>query len=119
MANNQEFITGDSRPYVVNLKINDVNFEIPIATSSIKCAIVSVDKKTIYSSAPLIVQSNIIGSDWSESTIVVKFQKKSTSDITYQGNALLEIQVTFNVNLDDEYDLTWFVPISLVKGNVF
>lgn len=114
----QEIVSGDSRPYIINLKINDAAFDIPVENSIIKCALVSLDKQTLLSTGTKSVLSTVPGSDWAASKIVVKFDKSMTSAIKYQGKALIEVQITFRAGEPDEYDLTWFVPVVIVKGNI-
>lgn len=109
-------VTGDSRPYSVVLKVNDAPIVggIPL-TTVIKAQIVSTDRKKVLTTEPVEILSAAIGSDWVNSKIVVKFPRSSTSSITHQGPALIEVQATF---AGEEDDWTWFVDIELVKGNL-
>jgi hypothetical protein len=115
----QEFILGDSRPYVVNLSINGAPFPIDPLTSSIKAAIVTSDKKKLLA-GPITLASTSLGADWSISKLIVKFPRAATSDVKVTGEHLLEVQVTLDntdAQLEDD-DWTWFIPVELVKGNI-
>lgn len=110
------FTLGDGRPYPFQLTINSEVFEIPI-NSLVKAQIVSEDKKKVLSAAPAVCSSTDANADWATSKVIVKFQRDDTSEIKIQGDALLEIQVTF-VNGSDKDDWTWYIPIELEKGHI-
>lgn len=115
----QEFILGDSRPYVVNLSINGATFPIDPQTSTVKAALVSGDKKKLLA-GPITLSSTALGADWAISKLIVKFPKTTTADVKVTGEHLLEIQVTLDnadAQLEDD-DWTWFIPVELVKGNI-
>ena len=115
----QEFILGDSRPYVVNLTINGAPFEIDTLTATVKAALVSSDKKKLLA-GPITLVSTYPGSDWSIAKLIVKFPREATEEVKVTGEHLLEVQVTFD-NADallDDDDWTWFIPVELVKGNI-
>ena len=115
-----DFIIGDSRPYTVNLTINDEPFVIDPVKDVVKAAIVSTEKKAL-SSAPVTLASTLPGADWATSKLTVKFPRASTAAIKEIGKALLEIQVTFDgLNVDEAEwdDWTWFLEINLVKATI-
>jgi hypothetical protein len=116
------FVTGDSRPHTVTLTINGTPFDIP-SGAVVKAALVSADRQRVLTPAPITLSSSTPGSDWAESTLVVKFPRASTVDIAVPGKlmkAFLEIQVTFDnpdVLLDDD-DWTWHIPVEIVPGKI-
>lgn len=115
----QDFVLGDSRPYTVALTINNVPFNIEPASSIVKAAIISADKKRLIA-GPITLVSTTPGSDWTKSTLIVKFPRAMTADVIDRGKALLEVQVTLanaDADLDDD-DWTWFLPIMLGKGQL-
>ena len=114
-----EFILGDSRPYTVDLKINNATFAIDPLTSTVKAALVKNDKKRLLA-GPITLSSTTPGADWSASKLVLKFPRATTADVKEIGDHYLEVQVTLD-NTDallDDDDWTWFIPITLVKGNI-
>lgn len=116
------FVTGDSRPYTVNLTIGGEPFTIP-PTATVKAAIVSANLQETLTPAPLTLSSTTPGSDWTVSSLVVKFPRSSTAGIVVQKKelkALLEVQITFD-NPDaavDGDDWTWHLPITLTPGRI-
>lgn len=110
------FTTGDSRPYPMQLTINDQPFEIPIS-SVVKAQIISSDKKKVLSSSPAICLSSDTDADWATSKVSVKFPREATASIRIQGDALLEVQVTLGSG-DSAEDWSWFIPIELEKGHI-
>ena len=114
-----DFILGDSRPYTVDLQINNAPFAIDPITSTVKAALVKSDKKKLLA-GPIILSSTTPGADWSASKLVLKFPRATTADVKETGGHYLEIQVTLD-NTDaavDDDDWTWFIPITLVRGNI-
>lgn len=114
-----DFITGDSRSKLVQLNINADSFEIP-AGSKVTAQIVSKTKNKVLTSAPAESLITRPGANWSTSLVAVKFPRAATADIKVSGAsmpALLEIQVTLDPENDPE-DLTFYTPITLVKGNL-
>lgn len=109
-----EIILGDSRPFSVQLQIDGETFPINPNTDTVSVAIVTTDNRAAIVSAMEILPS-LPGSDWETSKIIVKFPRSSTNNLNFQGNALLEIQVTFT-STDDDW--TWFIPVALRKGNI-
>jgi hypothetical protein len=105
-----EFITGDTPSYPVTLTLNDATFVIA-PTDLITARLVSTDHSKAYS--PEVVQSlSTPGTDLAHSLVIISFPTETTETITYQGTALIEIQIS-GVCKD-----TWFVPIKIVKGHV-
>jgi hypothetical protein len=114
-----EFITGDSRSKYVQLTINGDPFIIP-PDSSLSAQIVNKTKAKALSSASVVLSATRPGVDWAASLVAVKFPRASTADIKVPGKSLdafLEVQVTLAPEGDAE-DLTFYVPITLVKGNL-
>lgn len=103
-------VTGDDLSVVATLKKNDLVFNIPIA-SVVTAKLVSTNHSTVYSSEAVQV-STTPGADWTNSLVVVEFAPADTSAITFQGKALLEIQV------DDNGKSTWFSAVKIVTGQI-
>jgi len=116
-----ELITGDSRPYVANLTINGVPFEIPLLTK-VQASLVSTDKSKVFIK-PIILLSTTFGADWEESKVVFKFSRaetKAVGEFITDGKplkALVEIQVELPDGTGTS-DWTWWLPISVVKGSI-
>lgn len=112
-----DLITGDSRPYTVNLSINSLPFEIP-TDSNVYISLISGDKKKVLI-APITAESDATGADWATSKIVFKFTREQTAALTVadKTKALLEIQVELpdGTTIDD---WTWWIPITILKGTI-
>lgn len=111
-----EFITGDSKTKLVQLRINTATFVID-PTSTVTAQIVDSVKKKALTSSPVICLSTMTGAEWATSLVAVKFPRASTASIAVKdlGAALLEIQVTLDP-LGEAEDYTFYIPITLVKG---
>lgn len=117
MAN--EFITGDSKSKVVDLKINGETFVIPV-NATVTAQIVSKDKLKVLSSSQAVASNTALGANWTTSKIVIKFAREATSFIKFTASSLeanLEIQISTGTGVDIE-DTTFYIPIVLVKGNL-
>jgi hypothetical protein len=116
MAAIQDIITGDDIILAVTLKRNGAIFPIDDSSSAgseVKAMLVSTDHKKKYMTEPVIQSSTADGADWEQGIVVIQFSESDTSEIIYQGNALIEIQVE-----KDGIKKTWFVLINIVKGNI-
>ena len=103
-------VTGDAIAIALQLKRNGVNITIDSA-ATIKAALVSSGHTEDYTAA--ITQSSATtGADWDTGLVVVAFAPADTVAITYQGTALLELQV------DDGGPKTWFLPVKIVTGRI-
>lgn len=114
-----EFVTGDSRTKLVQLKINNATFAIDPG-SMVKAQIVSEDKSKILTLNPVTCSATNHGADWTKSLVAVKFPRESTSEIRVNGKPLaanLELQVTLDPISYPE-DLTFYLPIVIIKGNL-
>ena len=114
-----EFVTGDARTKLVQLKINKATFIIDPA-SAVKAQIVSDDKSKILTLTPVTCSATKPGADWTKSLVAVKFPRESTSAIKVPNKTLsanLEVQVTLDPSSDPE-DLTFYLPITIIKGNL-
>lgn len=111
-----EFVTGDTRTKLVQLEINDNAFVIDPA-STVKAQLVSKDKMKVLTLEPAICTSDMTGATWETSLVAVKFPRASTSGIKAFGAALLEIQVTTDP-LDEPEDFTFYIPVTITKGNL-
>ena len=111
-----EFITGDTRTKLVQLNINSATFAIDTG-DSVKAQIVTKDKAKVLTSLPVQCLSTAVGAAWATSLVAVKFPRSSTAGIKTYGAALLEVQVTTDPDGEPE-DFTFYVPITLTKGNL-
>lgn len=111
-----EFITGDTRTKLVQLKINDATFAID-PSSTVTAQIVSAEKAKALTSEPFVCTSTMTGAAWSTSLVAVKFPRASTAGIKVFGDAWLEVQVTTDPNGEPE-DFTFYVPVTITKGNL-
>jgi len=109
---NAQIVTGDSRPYTISLTIDGQPFVITSGVDTVKAAIVSADRKTVLATASTL-SSSTPGSDWAASRVVYKPSRTDTAGILTQA-ALIEVQVSFN----GTDDWTWFIPATVVQGNV-
>ena len=103
-------VTGDDVSLSVTLKKGGATFSIDVG-ATVQASLVSLDHQTVY--AGPIAQSNVTpGADWANSLVVVELASATTSPITYQGKALLEIQV------DDSGKTTFFASVIIVLGTI-
>lgn len=107
-----QLVTGDSRPYTISLTIDGQPFVITDGVDSVKAGIVSADRKTVLAAA-ISLSASTPGSDWSASKVVYKPSRTATTGIVTQA-AFIEIQVSFG----GTDDWTWFIPVTVVQGNV-
>ncbi len=111
-----EFVTGDTRTKLVQLEINELPFVIDPA-STVRAQIVNKEKTKALTTEPAKCLSTMTGAVWATSLIAVKFPRTTTADIKVTGVANLEIQVTLDP-LGDPEDFTFYIPITLAKGNL-
>ena len=111
-----EFITGDTRTKLVQLQINGATFVIE-PTDSVQAQIVSKDKGKVLTTEPVECVSTATGAAWATSLVAVKFPRASTAAIKAFGAALLEVQVTTDP-LGEPEDFTFYIPVTLTKGNI-
>lgn len=108
--NDPTIVTGDDVALSVTLKKGGATFLIN-GTATVQASLVSLDHQTTY--AGPVAQSNAAsGADWANSLVVVELASANTSSITYQGKALLEIQV------DDSGKTTFFASVIIVLGTI-
>jgi len=104
-------ITGDDVNIAVTLTKNNASFTIT-GGGIVKARLVAANHCTSYSSE--VTQSRITaGADWANALVIVVFPASSFNPSVPQGPALLEVQVE-----DSSTKLTWFVPVSVVTGNI-
>lgn len=105
-----EIVTGDDLVLPVTLKKDGVTFNIDGAAEVI-ARLVSTDHNSVYTDE--VAQSSAAsGADWPNSLVVVEMASSETASVTYQGNALLEIQAPAPGKR------TWFVPVKIIKGQI-
>ncbi len=101
-------VTGDDIVVPVTLKKNGATFVIGNG-AVIKARLVRTEHEV--SLCEEVIQSNAApGTNLALSLVMVTLPSASTAGISYQGSAILEIQV------DDSGKTTWFVPVSIVRG---
>lgn len=109
-----ELVTGDPLIKTLNLlKKNDAGeatFNIPVS-ATVTAAIVSEDHARKLT-GDISVSDSETGADWSTSKLVVNIPKTETATITEYGCAHIEVQV------NDTTELTWFFPVTIIKGQI-
>ncbi len=107
-------VTGTDAAIGVQLSRNGAKFAInPSAT--VKALVVSSDHKTSYMATPAAVLSETPGSAWETSYIVITFPADTTSGISFQGMAMLEIKVDDSLGVGKK---TWFTPVKIITGQI-
>ena len=108
-----QIVTGDDVRLVVTLKKDGAVF--PITTTPVpavvKARVVGPQHQAALSGE--VAQSHLTsGADWANSLVVVLMDSVTTAAIAQQGAAFLEIQV------HDGIKITWFVPVTIIKGHI-
>ena len=108
-----DIITGDDVSIPIELTKGGATFVIdPGAT--VQAAVTARKHKNdagdVYITAQPVTE--VVGSDWPNSLLVVEFTSAQTAAINRNGDATLEIQV------DDGGKLTWLVPITIRQGTI-
>ena len=104
-------VVGSDNNLGLTLTKNETTFTIdPGAT--VKAALISLDRKTKYAGDVTSLESHP-DADWANSLIIVPFTESDLSAVTYQGNALLEVQVD-----ESGTKTTWFEGVAIVQGLV-
>jgi hypothetical protein len=106
-----EIITGNACIVVVDLTKNGATFVIG-GTAVVKATLISTDHLQIFLSTAITVSSATAGSNWAASRVAISFPS-TTSSITYQGEAKLEIKVT-----ESGLSNTWFSSVMIRRGNI-
>ena len=101
--------TGDDVSLAVTLKKNNSTFNIPV-TATVEASLITPDRGTILIS-PIVQLDTTPGADWANSLVIVLFTSAQT-DINFDGDAILEIQV------NDNGKLTWFASLTVIKGTI-
>lgn len=104
-------VTGDTTSIAVTLYKGTSTFVIG-GTAVVKAMLVSYDRTASYTSA-VTQSSSTPGADWNASLVVVVIPGSETQEITYQGKALLEIQVT-----ESGINKTWFAEVNIQTGRI-
>lgn len=104
-------VTGDDISMAVTLKKDGVTFTINPA-ADVKASLVSLDHTTVYSD-PVAQSSAASGADWANSLVTIQLPEANTLNMTYQGPALLEVQVN-----DTGGKVTFFTPVNIVLGSI-
>lgn len=103
-------VTGDDVEFLVSLRKDGESFAItPSAT--IKAALVN-QQRTAILAGPQTCNSTDSGADWLHSLVKVTLSSSLTGAVTTYAPAFLEVEVS------DPGKLTWFVPVTIVKGNI-
>jgi hypothetical protein len=112
-----EIVTGDPVRRIVQLvKLTDAQPEdgetfVINGAATVTAAIVGPDRETKLS-GDSDQTSGETGADWSTSKVALVIPETETADITAVGEAYIELQV------DDSYKQTWFIPAVIIKGNI-
>ena len=116
MATIPNIVTGDDILIIAPLEINGAPFEIDMSPGNdvqISAMLVSTDHKKSYMAAATTQSSSSEGADWANGIVVIEFDKEDTVDITFQGVALIEIQVSINSKAK-----TWFGSVNIITGRI-
>ena len=103
-------VTGDDFTVPVQLYKNEAPFSIGGA-AVVKARLVSQNHETPFTDEE-VQSSATSGAAWGTSLVVVILNATLTAPVPFQGGALLEVQV------NDSGKLTWFIPVTIVKGQV-
>ncbi len=109
-------VTGDdiTFPTILRKKVSGATVYTTFvidAGATIVARLVSTDKESTYTAEIAQVTAEA-GSDLANSLIIIAFTSAQTIDMTFQGSALLEIQV------DESGKLTWFTPVTIKRGQI-
>ena len=112
-------VTGDdiSFPTVLRKKISGATVYTTFvidASAVLTARLVSSDRESVYTAEIAQVTAET-GSDLANSLVIIAFTSAQTIGVTFQGSALLEIQ------LDDPTPggkLTWFTPVKIKRGQI-
>ena len=107
-----EIVTGYTALVAVTLKKNGSVFTIG-STAKVSATLVSIDHKTQYLTGAISQASTTDGADWSNSLVMIVIPTEVVSKVTYQGDALLEIQV-----FEDGVKTPWFCPVHITTGHI-
>lgn len=105
-------VTGDSTSFFVKLTWKKVPFDASFSDISVK--LVKKDNTAQYMDTPSIQSPDFEGADWGTGLIGIYIPGELTSGITYQGEAILEVQARLQGSL--VVDKTWFIPVTVRKG---
>lgn len=107
-----DITTGDPASLAVTLRKAGAVFTIS-GTATVKAMLISLDHNTTYT-GEIAQLSTTDGADWANSLVMVFIPGTETQGISYQGAALLEVQVS-----ESATDVkTWFVSVTITKGNI-
>ena len=109
-----KLVTGDDIDLVVTLKKNNSTFAID-ATATVTAALVNSTRTETYT-LPITQDEAAVGADWANSLLIISFAEADTLPMTYQGSALLEIQVEDDVNSSGK--TTFFSKVLIVNGQL-
>lgn len=118
MAN--EIILGNDHFFTANLLLGGNPYPIDPAYV-VKATLVKIDRKSALTASPITLTSSSPEANWAIGKVTGKFPRASTSAITTQGDAYLEIRVESTegtVPTNDDHDLSWFFKVNLIKGNI-
>ena len=102
-------VSGDKITIEHTLHKDDAVFVID-SGATIKASLVSRDRATVIVSPVAVTE--ITGSDWANSKIIIVFAEVDTSTITTFGPMWLEVQV------DDSGKLTWHEKVDMWQGTI-
>jgi len=87
-----DLVAGDDITLLATLYKDQETFDMSGA-SEVKAKVISLNKKTTYFPEK-ILSSGAEGADWANSLIAIGWSSADTAAVTYNGPALLEVQVT-------------------------
>ena len=109
--------TGDDARIYHTLKKNELTFDIP-NTATVTCRLVTNNHEPLTS--VVTVQQSTPGSDWSNSLLAIVLPAVNTEEVvgrlTSWKNGTVSAKLETQVN--DGGKLTWFEPVTIVKGTI-
>jgi hypothetical protein len=106
-----DIVSGDDNLSLITLQRDGVAQDVS-AASAISAALVSNDRTQRYAD-PVSQSAATAGADWTNGIVAVLLPESSTTSLTYQGAAWLEIQCTLASG-----KRTWFAPARVVRGHI-
>ena len=103
-------VTGDDLNLPITLKKNSETFEIA-SGATITAALVSANRFPKKLGTAVTVDKDVVGTDLTASKIILQFNAAETATWP-EGDWRFEIEV------DDGGKLSWFYPVTVLKGSV-
>lgn len=103
-------ISGDDIRITARLKKDGLPFTID-SGATVLAALINTKHTDMYMT-PVAQSSSTLNANWSNSEVIVIFTPAQTAGITYQGKALLELQI------DDNGKTSFFGTVKIITGQI-